>query len=131
MKKKKSARRILVTKLDTAFSLYTRERDLKAVGHCAFCCKPIEHCFHFVTRANHKTRWKELNAVGSCAGCNYRMEFDPHPFITWFINKHGVETYQALVLESHGIAKYSLDDLEGMLKEFNEKREGLKKSIDN
>ena len=122
----KSPRRKLVAELDRIFSLYIRARDNRDIGHCAFCPRPIEHNFHFITRGCYKTRWDELNCVGSCAGDNYRMEFNPHDYIKYFIDKHGLPAYEALILKSHGIAKYSTEDLEAMIAEYKGKLEEIK-----
>ena len=118
---KKSPRRKLVSEADRVFSLWIRNRDNKQYGHCVFCKKPIEHCFHFITRAKYSVRWDELNCTSSCRSCNYSMEYNPHPFIKWFLDKHGLATYEALILKSNQIAKFSTEDLQGIIEKYNEK----------
>lgn len=117
-RKPKSERKRLVAELDRTFSFFIRRRDgLKTGGTCIFdfCGGMIECCFHFITRAKHSVRWDERNAVGACASCNFTMEFNPHPFINWYISKHGLPAYQELFRDSNRIAKFSNDDLQTIL----------------
>ena len=118
---KKSPRRKLVSDLDKIFSLYIRARDNRDRGHCFFCEKPIEHNFHFITRAKYATRWDEVNCIGSCAGCNYAMEWNPHPYIQWFIRHFSLDTYEALILKSNQIAKLSSEELAEMVERYRGK----------
>ena len=118
---RKITRKGRVRKADKAFSVYIRQRDHALVGHCTFCPKPIECCFHFVTRSKYATRWDPANCVGSCFGCNYLYESNPHQFINWYIKKHGLEGYQDLIRRSHEITKFSDDDLLDIEKKFGGK----------
>ena len=111
---KKSPRRKLVAELDRVFSLYIRAKSKV----CVFCGKPTEHWFHIITRAKYAVRWDESNAVPSCAGCNFRMEYDPHPFIKWYIDTYGLPAYEDLILRSNKIAKFSADDLQNMIDKY-------------
>ena len=122
----KSNRRKLVAEADRVFSLWARARQAKETGHCEFCQGSIDHAFHYITRMHHTTRWDGENICGSCKGCNYRMEFDPSPFITHYIHKFGLTQWEAIVVKSHGIAKYSTADLEGMIAEYKGKLEEMK-----
>src|SRR3990167_8408797 len=112
-KKKRSPRKVLVAKLDALFSIFIRIRDKRIFGGmCPFCNKrPIECCFHFITRSKYIVRWYENNAVGSCHGCNFNNEFNPALYIQWYINNRGKDAFDALVLVSHQIAKFSNDEL--------------------
>lgn len=116
-KPKLPARSKLVKALDRVFSLLIRSRDRKETGgKCVFGCgREIEHCFHFVTRSKHSVRWHFLNAAGSCSACNYQNEFNPHPFISWYIKKYGLEAYDSLLAKSNKIAAYSRTDLAAKL----------------
>lgn len=115
-KRKKSNRKKLVEKLDKVYSLYIRA----LYPICVFCGSLTEHCFHFMTRAKYATRWDVINGVGSCRGCNFEMEFNPHPYVKWFIDKYGLEEYNNLIARSNVIPKYSNEELEAMI-EFYEK----------
>jgi len=120
-------RKRLVAKLDQLFSAYVRLRDKRVNGgRCVFSCpKPIECCFHFVTRAKHSVRWNFSNAVGSCHGHNYRYEFDPHFAITWYIDKYGKDAYEQLIRDGNKIAKFSIEDLEALKADLEEKLKGV------
>lgn len=68
----------LVKKADAVFSEYIRIRDKRRFsGRCMICnTRPIEVCFHFISRADFATRWEPDNSVGSCRGCNYNESVD-------------------------------------------------------
>lgn len=116
-KTKPLSRKRTVSQMDKIFSILIRTRDrLANNGLCVFGCgRPIECAFHFVTRSKYSTRWDETNTVGSCMSDNYTMEFNPHPYIHWYIKKYGVEAYENLVERSNKIAKFSTSDLREML----------------
>ena len=109
----RAKRKIIVASLDTLFSFVVRLRDKDvAGGRCVFDCqRPIECCFHFVTRSKYSVRWDLKNAVGSCHPHNYEMEFNPHPFIQWYIKTRGIAAYEDLLRRSNQIAKFSNEKL--------------------
>jgi hypothetical protein len=121
MARKVPSRKALVAKLDKAYADYIKARDKKIRGKCAFCPKPIEHCFHFVTRGHYVTRWDEANAAGSCAGCNLNNEFNPDPYRVWYVREFGFDAYDQLVTRSKGIAKFSNEELIEMAEKFRRK----------
>jgi len=131
MKIKKVNRKSLVKKLDTAFSQYIRAKHIKEHGDiCPFCKRErIQHCFHFLSRISHSTRWLELNAIGSCAGCNMLMEYEPSSFITWFIDNRGRDKLDYLQRLWHGTVKYSNYDLELLTKDYQQKLESLNETV--
>lgn len=112
---KATIRKRLIKALDKAFSLAVRAKCSK----CTFCGGPVDHCFHYVTRAKYSVRWDERNATGSCAGCNYRYEFDPHFAISYFIAFHGLPAYEQLIRDGNIISKHSNEDLEKRLLELS------------
>ena len=115
-RKKLPSRKKVVRELDAAFSLEVRAATIQEYGRCPFdCTEPVQHCFHFVTRAKHSVRWDRRNAVGSCAGHNFRYEFDPHFAVQWYIKKFGLPAYEQLIADGNKIAKFSTPDLRGML----------------
>ncbi len=115
----RTLRKRLIKALDKTFSLVVRAKCSK----CTFCSGPVEHCFHFVTRAKYSVRWDERNATGSCAGCNYRYEFDPHFAIQWYLSFNGLTAYEQLVRDGNIISKHSNDDLERRLAELKKELE--------
>lgn len=123
----KKSRKAAVREADKWFSMYIRALTSQEVGHCAFCNKPVEHCFHFFSRANYATRWEELNAIGSCAGCNYRMEFAPYPFYKWFADHYGQFALDELNRKHHTIGKFSTQEILDIAEKFKTMYNGLKK----
>lgn len=120
-RKMKTPRKRLVAQLDALFSFRIRIRDKRLYGGiCPLCkSKPIECCFHFVTRAKHSLRWDERNAIGSCHGCNYRYEYDPHFAIEWYQNTYGKDSYYDLIRDGNKIAKFSNEDLNNIKLELS------------
>ena len=131
--KLRSNRKILESKLDELFSAYIRMRDKRKYGCCAFsqmrAHRPdlgndIECCFHFVRKSrSKKLRWDDRNAVGACFACNGYMEQNEGPFWTWYARHYGVEQMEQLQRDSHGIAKFSIDDLRAMVADLQSKIE--------
>lgn len=116
-------RKRLVKKLDHLFSEYIRLRDKRAYGGCFFCGRPIENCFHVITRAKHAVRWDERNGLGSCAGCNLRFEHDT--VFIFNVQKKYVETFgqaafDELMRLGSSPAKHSIADLEAIKKKLED-----------
>jgi hypothetical protein len=122
----KSARKKAVDFADKWFSLYIREDSQLEYGGCAFCGKPIQHCFHFFSRVAYSTRWDENNAIGSCAGCNFKMEHHPYEFYKWFIDHFGQFALDNLNRKWHTINKLSTQDILDTGERFKKAYETLK-----
>ena len=116
----KLSRKSAVKKADNLFSVLIRRRDIQRfLGRCPFdCTKPIDCCFHFVTRAKYSVRWDTRNAVGACSGHNFRYEFDPHFGIQWYLKTFGQEAYDTLIRDGNTIRKWSTSDLIDLCKDF-------------
>lgn len=104
-KKRKIPLRILLRRLhnkaDKALSDYVRKETISKYGKCPLCLiKPVEVCFHFVSRRRKVLRWDLRNVVGSCRTCNYIEQFLPDYSRIWYINQFGVDQYLKLVEES-------------------------------
>lgn len=126
-------RRYWRDKLDTLFSLVVRIETKKKYGRlCPFCgVRPIECCFHFITRSKWAIRWDFRNAIGSCCGCNKENEYNPGRFILWFLkNQGGQEAWERLVLDSHKVRKWSTEDLKDLHAEIQGRAEGMLKRVD-
>lgn len=126
------SRKGLVKKLDSLFSFYIRIKSKRLYGRCPFhpieCFRPIQQCFHFITRSKHSVRWDERNAVGSCAGCNLRMEHDTtfiDTVLSWYKKTHGEPAWEALKADSLKIAKFSREDLKAIVEEIRKKLETI------
>lgn len=115
---RKISRKGLISRLDAAFSIKVRIEAKKAFGRCPFhdltTFRPIEDCFHFITRSKHSIRWDYRNATGSCRGCNIRYEHD-QTFVDfvfdWYKKRYGQDTWDRLKRDGNIIADFSVDDL--------------------
>lgn len=123
--RKKPTRKSLTKKLDDIFAEYIRELEKKRTGHCFFCNKPVQCCFHIITRSKYATRWEEENAVGSCFGCNYHNEHNPHKFVVKYIEVFGLKKFNKIYRKSNEAIKFSLEDLENMIEKYKNKLEEL------
>jgi hypothetical protein len=103
---KKSPRKELVKKLDTVCSQYIRARDKRCV-----VCGSTEKLTngHLFSRTSYSTRWdytKDGNCHCQCAPCNYRHEFDPFPFTSWYIRKFGKAKWEKLHQRYRTVRKF-------------------------
>jgi hypothetical protein len=111
------SRKSLVRALDKAVSEYIRARDGKCV-----VCGSREHLQngHLFTRVNYSTRWDigpDGNCRAQCRSCNMRHEYDPYPYMIWYIKTHGQESLDALHLRHNRVTKFSDSQLAEMLAE--------------
>ena len=104
--------------IDSIFSMFTRIRDKRRFGGLCVLCKtrPIEVCFHFLSRGNLKTRWNTDNSCGSCRGCNFNEAMDRKEVRKDFWKAHhialvGIVTRETVEKEAHEIVKYDLGQL--------------------
>lgn len=122
---RRPSRKGLVKKLDAAFSRYIRALEGKRTGHCFFCPRPIEDCFHIITRSKYAVRWDPRNAVGSCKRDNFINEQNPHPYILKYICSFGLDEYDLLLRDSNKIAKFENYQLQEKAAQFAQLEKGL------
>lgn len=115
--------KLLVKKLDKAFSLYIRKRD--DLGGYFLCCscgvrKPLEQADagHFINRKWMSTRWREDNVHSQCRSCNRFDEGNASGYALFMIQKYGKKHVEYLQMLKRETANYSDFDGEMMLKEF-------------
>lgn len=120
VRKAKNERKRLVAKLDAVFSLYIRLRGkLSTGGICELCQKrPIEVCFHWVSRGDYATRWHPDNAVASCRGCNYEETFRKRKYRDIHIERVGEEAREALEAQARTQTHFSNSDLQEKIEEI-------------
>lgn len=111
-----SERKKLVKKLDKVHSEYIR----KIYGSMCVVCGSTERvgCGHVFSRGSYSTRWDVIeggNCYPQCWRCNYRHEFDPYPYINWFIEKFGKEKLDRLHARHKAIAKFKDSDLRNLI----------------
>jgi hypothetical protein len=120
---KKSVRRLLVKKTDTAMSKYIRARD----GYVCVTCGSRDRLQngHLFSRNAYSTRWLELNCHCQCSSCNMTHEYNPHIYTNWFIHKYGVEKYDELLFRHNQVVKYKDGDLIALEQYFTDKLNNL------
>lgn len=131
-KARATERKRLVKQLDTIFSFYIRMRDQKLRGVSPFKdnngdAQPIQCCFHILTRSKYKTRWDVRNAIGASFSDNLRYEHDTVFIVQvydWYKKEYGLEQWDALVADGHGIAKFDNDDLRAIKHDLEKKMQG-------
>jgi len=112
VKKKLPSRKNCVRRLDKAFSLLIRERDLHVCQICGSRANP--QCGHIFSRVAYATRWDPRNAVCMCAGCNIRHESNAWPVLKFFKDKFGEELLtelQRLWNKPRPLATWELRDM--------------------
>ncbi len=108
--------------LDGVFSLFIRLRaKYRTGGNCEICGgRPVEVCFHWITRSRKGIRWHPLNAVGSCSGCNFNERQgrstvnDKYQEI--FVSRYGTEDWEWLKELQQIHPKWSRDEMAALLK---------------
>lgn len=115
---RKPTNKALTNKLDIAFSLLIRKR-----GRCERCgtTKRLQ-CSHIYSRANRSVRWSEINAFCFCAGCHeFWWHKNPMDATEWAKTRLGPQNAAQLNVEAHMAKKWTIPEMENLLKEINEK----------
>ena len=120
----------LTNKADKVFSLYIRERDNQLYNKvCPLCNKkPIQCCFHFVTRKRKSVRWDHQNSCGGCHTCNYLENYFSDLSRYWYIKKFGADQYLLLVERAKRDFTPTKEDLENVIFAYSCMLEDLKRS---
>tara|TARA_R110000823_G_scaffold159858_2_gene291242 strand:- start:88 stop:477 length:390 start_codon:yes stop_codon:yes gene_type:complete len=121
---KKISRSKLIKKLDTVFSLYIRQRySINEISKCFTCGKEDHYkklqCGHFQSRKHYSTRWDEINCQVQCAGCNVFKYGEQFIFGKNLNLQFGEGTSEALYLKAKQIIKFSNNDLEDLITNYN------------
>jgi hypothetical protein len=121
---KKISRSKLIKKLDTVFSLYIRQRySINEISKCFTCGKEDHYkklqCGHFQSRKHYSTRWDEINCQVQCAGCNVFKYGEQFIFGKNLNLEFGEGTSESLYLKAKQITKFSNNDLEDLITNYN------------
>jgi hypothetical protein len=121
---KKISRSKLIKKLDTVFSLYIRQRySINEISKCFTCGKEDHYkklqCGHFQSRRHYSTRWDEINCQVQCAGCNVFKYGEQFIFGKNLNSEFGEGTSEALYLKAKQIIKFSNNNLEDLITNYN------------
>jgi hypothetical protein len=112
----KSDRKRLTMKLDRVFGDHIKESKGRV---CVLCGKKRHiQAGHLFSRVSHSTRWDEINVWPQCRGCNYKHEFRPEHFHSWFIHSFGLEAWDTLRLRANTPRKFTLDELRDLIEHY-------------
>lgn len=124
-KKRNPTRKTLVKKLDVIVSKYIRARD----KYCVVCGSNERLTNgHVFSRVSYSLRWdirRNGNCHTQCWGCNYRHEFDPYPYMDWYMNNFGKDKLDQLHINWKQPKKFKNFDLEDLYDEINKKYQEL------
>jgi hypothetical protein len=126
--KKKVSRRLLVKKLDAAFSKFIRWRAADADGNvkCVTCdtVAPVKSMQngHFMSRRHYSLRWHAYgNCSRQCYGCNIGSQGNQFKHGQYIDKKYGEGTAQRLLERSTELVKYGNEELIQLTKHYNTK----------
>lgn len=127
-RKKKVSRRLLVKKLDAAFSKYIRWRAADSDGNvkCVTCnsIAPVKSMQngHFMSRKHHSLRWHAYgNCNPQCYSCNIGGKGLQYQHSLYIDKKYGEGTAMRLLERSREIRKYTNEELIRLTKHYNNK----------
>ena len=124
----------LIKKLDKEFSMFIRLRDAMPNGvfRCISCgqIKPIEQADagHYYSRTHMSTRFDEDNVHAECRFCNRFKADHMIGYRENLIKKIGERRFSLLALHANQSKKWSVFELEELIKHYKKKIEELKKS---
>lgn len=115
-KKRLPSIKSLKTKADATFSIWIRARDKNT---CVIChSRENIQCGHLIKRGKMATRYNELNCHALCSSCNYKDNFEPQHYLSWFLLEHGKDWYIYLVNFSKVIKQMKRIDFEEIIKKY-------------
>ncbi len=120
---KKLTRSKLIKKLDVVFSQYIRlsNADSKGMCMCVTCNKQFHwkniQAGHFMSRKHYSTRWNENNVKPQCVGCNMFKSGEQYKYSLFL----GSELANDLYLKSKELVKFSSQDIQDMIDNYNSK----------
>ena len=122
----KPSRKSIVTKLDTVFSRYIRQKDaVNGIAICVTCGKKDEwkklQNGHFMSRRHYSTRWDENNVGVQCYGCNITNQGQQFLFSQYLGNNLSEE----MVIKSKQIVKFADVDLIDLINHYQKLLDSL------
>jgi hypothetical protein len=112
MKKNISKSKILKVQLDDALRRAVMNIDNKTPWDNLSGTLQVNH---LITRSCEKVRWHPINVFCGTSSANLRHEYQPDHMNLWFVLKYGVGVYSELCNFSHGVAKWTIEELENLL----------------
>jgi len=114
VKKAKTTRKKLRDQLDKLFSKIIRSK-----GKCERCGKtsPLNTA-HIFSRRNLAIRWDKDNVFCLCVACHFWGHQNPILFAEFVKEKLGIRKYEELKKKSQTIKKWTIPELEMLVKTF-------------
>lgn len=131
--KAKLSRPKLIAKLDDAFSLFIRLRDVTPGGafKCISCGRILPYdqadCGHYINRKHMSLRFSEKNCNAQCRSCNRFDEGNIQGYRRGLIAKYGEPTVKWLEAMKNETNKISDFDLSAMIDHYRKEVKRLKK----
>ena len=121
VKKAKTTRKKLRDQLDHYWAVIIKQR---AGNVCEYCSKVnYLNSHHIFGRSNLAVRWDLENGICLCPGHHTFSTFSAHQspaFTDWIKERIGIERYRRIEARSYTIRKWTIPELEELLKEFKE-----------
>ena len=123
VKKAKTKRRKLRDQLDKLWAEIVKQR---AGYKCERerCDKTTFNSHHIFSRSNLSVRWDLDNGVCLCSGHHTLNTYSAHKapiwFIDWLKKERGIEWYENLIVKANQVKKWTIPELEELVKEFKE-----------
>lgn len=133
IRKLKSKKNDLKTKLDTVFSRYIRLRDVRPDGTftCISCNRVLPYdqadCGHYINRKHMSLRFSEKNCNAQCHSCNRFDEGNIQGYRRGLIAKYGESTVVLLESMKNQVNKISDYEYEAMIDHYRKEVKRLKK----
>jgi len=121
VKKAKTARKKLRDQLDHYWAVIIKQRAGNKCEHCSKVDYLNSH--HIFGRSNLAVRWDLENGICLCPGHHTFNTFSAHQspaFVDWIKEHIGIERYRRIEARSYTIRKWTIPELEELLKEFKE-----------
>ena len=128
---RKISRKGLVKKLDKIFGEYIRLRYAKkGIVECVTCGVHKHYtevdAGHFMSRKHYSTRWHPTNVQVQCKNCNAFRAGENYLFGKYLDKAHGIGTADELVFLSRQIKKFTNQDLNDMIDDYEERTNLMK-----
>lgn len=122
LKKTKNPNKKLNKALDDTTSKLVKQRDGYRCIRCSKQYQPGDRaltCSHFWSRTKWKTRWDLSNLDTVCLGCHRQIEHDKQGwYMGYKVSQLGTEEYAELERRSNEIAKWTRQEKEMMLEQY-------------
>jgi hypothetical protein len=122
----------LKKKADKIFSELVRRSSANSLG-MAVCCSCGKQDFwkdmdagHYISRKHNAGRYLRENVASQCRSCNRFNEGNKSGYTLFLQNKYGEDIIERLNQLQYQVKHFEVDELQGMIKGWQEELKGLK-----